>query len=288
MTTPSNAPEPRPLYWSVRRELWENRSVVRAPLIMTGVFLAGYLLGTITLPFRMKQQRLEGVTMPFSALPALLILVVFAVGLFYCLDALHTERRDRSILFWKSLPVSDLQAVLAKASIPLVVLPLIAFAIAVTGQIIMLFVSSVVLLGNEAGAGALWARLPLLRMSVGFLYTLTAIALWHAPIYLWLMMVSAWAKRAVALWAVLPWFGAAAFERMTFGSTRVLSFLRYRATGWFESALTFPDKENIQLDPLTHLAPGRFLAEPALWLGLVFAAAFLAVTVWLRRNREVI
>jgi hypothetical protein len=58
MTTPSNAPEPHPLYWSVRRELWENRSVVRAPLIMSGVFLAGYLLGTAPLPFRMKQQRL--------------------------------------------------------------------------------------------------------------------------------------------------------------------------------------------------------------------------------------
>jgi ABC-2 type transport system permease protein len=282
MSAPAN------VYWSVRRELWENRSVYWAPLILGCVFLVGYLLGTITLPYRMKQQRLEGVTMPFSALPALLIVVAFAVGLFYCLDALHAERRDRSILFWKSLPVSDLQAVLAKASIPLVVLPLIAFAIAVTGQIIMLFVSSVVLLGNDTGAGALWARLPLFRMSVGFLYTLTAIALWHAPVYAWLLMVSAWAKRAVALWAVLPWFGLAAFERMAFGTKRVLSFLGYRAAGWFESALTFPDKENIRLDPTTHLAPGRLLTTPALWLGLIFAAAFLAVTVRLRRNREVI
>ena len=47
----------------------------------------------------------------------------FIVGVFYCLDALHGERRDRSILFWKSLPVSDLTTVLSKASIPLVVLP---------------------------------------------------------------------------------------------------------------------------------------------------------------------
>ncbi len=280
--------ESRPLFWSVRRELWENRSVYWAPLIMASVFLLGYLLSTITLPRRMQQQRLEGVTMPFSALPALLIMVAFAVGAFYCLDALYGERRDRSILFWKSLPVSDLQTVLAKASIPLVVLPLIAFAIAVTGQIIMLFVSSVVLLGNDTGAGALWARLPLFRMSVGFLYSLTAIALWHAPIYAWLLMVSAWAKRAVFLWAVLPWLAVAAFERMAFGSKKVISFLGYRIVGWFETALVFPKNGEVKLDPLTHLAPGRFLATPALWLGLIFAAAFLAATVRLRRNREVI
>ena len=51
------------------------------------------------------------------------------VAIFYCLGALHSERRDRSILFWKSLPVSDLTAVLAKATIPIVILPLLAFAI---------------------------------------------------------------------------------------------------------------------------------------------------------------
>ena len=53
----------------------------------------------------------------------------FIVGIFYSLDALHGERRDRSILFWKSMPVSDLTTVLSKASIPLVVLPLLSFAI---------------------------------------------------------------------------------------------------------------------------------------------------------------
>ena len=47
------------------------------------------------------------------------MLTAMVVGLFYCLDALNGERRDRSILFWKSLPVSDTTAVLAKASIPL-------------------------------------------------------------------------------------------------------------------------------------------------------------------------
>ena len=73
--------------------------------------------------------------MPYSHAAMLLMVTAFIVGVFYCLDALHGERRDRSILFWKSLPVSDLTTVLSKASIPLVVLPLLVFAITVATQL---------------------------------------------------------------------------------------------------------------------------------------------------------
>ena len=66
------------------------------------------------------------------------MLTAFLVGVFYCLDALHGERRDRSILFWKSLPVSDLTTVLAKASVPCRVLPPRAFALALATQLMLL------------------------------------------------------------------------------------------------------------------------------------------------------
>ena len=78
----------------------------------------------------------------------------FVVGVFYCLDALHGERRDRSILFWKSLPVSDLTTVLSKASIPLVILPLITFAIVIATQLIMLLLSSAAMLISGLSATA--------------------------------------------------------------------------------------------------------------------------------------
>ncbi len=71
----------------------------------------------------------------------MMLFTVFIVGVFYCLDALHGERRDRSILFWKSLPVSDLTTVLSKITIPLVILPLIAFAFIVCVQLIMLLMT---------------------------------------------------------------------------------------------------------------------------------------------------
>ncbi len=121
----------------------------------------------------------------------------FIVGMFYCLDALHGERRDRSILFWKSLPVSDLTTVLSKASIPLVILPLLAFAITVVTQWIMLLLSSLVLAGSGPSAGDAMEQLPLFQMSVMLLYHLVTVhVLWYAPIYAWFLLVSGWARRA--------------------------------------------------------------------------------------------
>ena len=99
----------------------------------------------------------------------------FIVGIFYCLDALHGERRDRSILFWKSLPVSDLTTVLSKASIPLVVLPLLTFAITVATQWIMLLLSSAVLLASGLSVATLWTQLPLFQMSLMLLYHLVTV-----------------------------------------------------------------------------------------------------------------
>src|SRR5262249_18410489 len=112
----------RRLYWSVQRELWENRSIYIAPLAVAGVFLAGFLLGRVPLPQRMRAVAAldpaklhAAIEQPYVVVEELLMGASLIVGVFYCLEALHGERRDRSILFWKSLPVSDLTAVLAKA-----------------------------------------------------------------------------------------------------------------------------------------------------------------------------
>src|SRR5213076_788072 len=107
---------------------------------------------------------------------ALLFRSQLLVGAFYCLDALHGERRDRSILFWKSLPVSDLTTVLSKASIPLVVLPLVTFTIIVGTQFVMLLISTVALMMSGL-AGTTWANFNLFQHSLILLYGLAAIAL---------------------------------------------------------------------------------------------------------------
>src|SRR2546428_13053825 len=174
-----------------------------------------------------KQRALIG--MPYDIAAMMLILTAFIVGFFYCLDALYGERRDRSILFWKSLPVSDLTTVLSKATIPLVVLPLIIFAIIVTTQFIMLLWSSVVLLPSGL-AGTTWTRFNLFAQSLILLYSLIALALWHAPIYAWLLLVSSWARRATFLWAVIPLLAITIFEKITFNTTHFIRMLGHRLT----------------------------------------------------------
>ena len=194
--------ETRPMYWSVRRELWEIRSIYIVPLIAAGVYLLGFLISLFWLPHSVRalsaldpaQQRIQ-LAMPYAHAGMLIMAVAFIVGIFYSIEALHGERRDRSILFWKSLPVSDRTTVLSKASIPLVVLPLLVFAITVVLQIIMVLLSIAVLLMSGASTATPWAP-PLFEMQFVLLYGAIVIVLWHAPIYCWFLLVSGWARRA--------------------------------------------------------------------------------------------
>jgi ABC-2 type transport system permease protein len=228
-------------------------------------------------------QQHQMIVTPYDYVAGLLMLTAMIVGAFYCLDALHGERRDRSILFWKSLPVSDSTAVLAKASIPFVVLPLITFAITVAGQWIMLLLSSAVLLGNGLSVGTLWTQVSLFPMSLMLLYhLLTVHVLWHAPFYGWFLLISAWARRAAFLWAVLPVVAIAFVEKIAFNTSHFATFLLDRLSGGAE-AMTMSG--SMPIDPGTHITLGRYLSAPGLWLGLAFTAICLAGAVRLRRYR---
>jgi ABC-2 type transport system permease protein len=288
----------RLLYWSIRRELWENRSIYIAPLAAAAVAILGFLISLIGLPRSMRDVSAHHASMSATGMLAMphahaawvLILTGFIVGIFYSLDALHGERRDRSILFWKSLPVSDLTTVLSKASIPLVVLPLLVFAITVALQLLMLTLSIGVLLVTGAGAATLWTQLPFFQMELALLYSLTVLAVWHAPLYAWLLLVSGWARRATFLWAVFPLLAIGAFERIAFRTSHFASFLGDRLFGFAPDAFAFTTPDGAPIDPhfipLTQLTPGKFLSTPGLWLGLIVAAAFIAAAVRLRRYRE--
>src|ERR1700757_4538947 len=186
----TNIEKTRPLYWSVKRELWENRSIYIAPLIVACVELFGFLLSTVGLPERRRavllldpEKARAGIEAPYDVAAIMLILTAFVVGLFYCLDALYGERRERSILFWKSLPVSDRATVLSKTSVPLIVLPLVTFVVIVATQLLMLLWTSVVLVTHGMRPASTWTYVPLFQQSLILLYGLVVIALWHAPIY---------------------------------------------------------------------------------------------------------
>jgi ABC-2 type transport system permease protein len=291
----SNNKSIRPFYWSVRRELWENRSLYLAPLIVAGVIIIGFMFTAVGLAERRRailliddpvKQR-AAIEMPYSMAAMMIMFTAFIVGVFYCLDSLHGERRDRSILFWKSLPVSDLTTVLAKITIPLVVLPAISFAVVVVTQTVIFLISSIILLAHGISPLTTLAHTNLPQCALILLYGLVALSLWHTPTYSWMLLVSAWARRAAFLWAFLPAVAISFFERIVFGTNRFADFLKYRFMNWADDAFAFRRSSHGQpiLDSLSQLTPGRYLATPGLWVGLVFAVICLATAVRLRRYR---
>ena len=275
--------------WSLRRELWESRSVVIAPLIVAAVVLFGSMMSTLTLPKRLRAAAGDPAAVaravtPFKMAPAPIMLATFIVGFFYSIDALYGERRDRSILFWKSLPVSDRTTVLSKAAIPIVVLPLIAYALSVIVQLLLLLGGTVLLVTRGMSPVPIWAEVRFFQSLVIMIYGLAVHALWFAPINGWLIVVSAWARRVPMLWAALPPFVIGIAEHLTTRTTRFGSFIRYRFMGAMQEA--FGGSQDGHVDGISQLSPLKFVTASGLWLGLAFTAACLAAAVRLRRYRE--
>jgi ABC-2 type transport system permease protein len=286
--SPASTSMTRPFYWSVRRELWENRWIYLAPVGVAAVFLFGFLIATIHLPGRMRGisidlQHRDAIAMPYDIVAGLMMLTTIVVNVFYCADALYGERRDRSILFWKSMPVSDLTTVLAKASIPLVIVPLLACATAMVAQFIMLLLSSAALLASGLSVSPLWTELSFFRMSLLLLYhVFTAHTLWPAPVYCWLLLVSGWARRATLLWAALPVVAIGGLEAIVFRTWHFAALIGTRLIG-AAPAIDFGSPDTFPTNPMTHITPLNFLSSSGPWLGLALSAAFLAAAVRLRR-----
>ncbi len=281
--------EARPMLWSVRREMWENRSIVIAPVVVASMVLLGFLVSTVGLPSRRRailtlaapQQR-AAIESGYDMAAFMLLLTAFIVAVFYCLDALHGERRDRSILFWKSMPVSDRTTVLSKLAVPMVILPLFAGAIIVIEQLIMLLVTAAVLKANGLSISVPWAP-PMFHLWLALLYALVISTLWYAPIYGWLLLISSWAKRATFLWALVPPFAISLFEHIAFDTHYFARMIGYRLTGWFTEGVLPTKHGTAPLDPLTSLTPGRLLLASGLWIGLIFAAVFITAAARVRR-----
>jgi ABC-2 type transport system permease protein len=276
----------RLFYWSVRRELWENRFLYVVPLIVAAVVLFGFAIGAAHL----SHPRLGGPASAHHAAMTPLDFAVFALmltyvilTLIYCLGALHNERSDRGILFWKSLPVSDAITVIAKASIPIVVLPLITFVVLVVTQGIMLLAGHVALPDHGATGAASWVQAPIFPLWAAMLYhLLTVHALYYAPIYGWLLLVSAWARRAPILWATLPVAALLIIEKLVFNSS-VFAHMLLSRLGGGPGAIEYPPPGNMPIEAPTLANLGAFLASPGLWIGLAVCAVFLAAAVRVRR-----
>ncbi len=289
-TTAARANNGRAFYWSVRREIWENRAVYLAPLGVGIMFLIGFAISTRHLHSTLHGMGAidpklyqEAIGMPYDVAAAAMMATAILFSFFYSADALYGERRDRSILFWKSLPVSDTTTVLSKVVVVLVVVPVIATAFSIILQFVMLLYNSAVLLGDGVNVGTLWSHFPLGRPSLLLLYHLmTAHALWPLPVYCYLMLVSGSVRRAPLLWAALPVVAVSGIEKLLFHTSVFLSLIGGRMIG-NAPGLDIGPQDVIPTGPMTHITPEKFLSTPGLWIGLLLSAVFLFAAIRLRR-----
>jgi ABC-2 type transport system permease protein len=291
-SSPGAITETQKLVWTIRRELWENRSVIIAPVSVAALVLVVALASTFVLPMRIRNidsvpaAKQHGVFVrPVCIPPGPIMATTFLVAIFYCVDALAGERRDRSILFWKSLPVSDRTTLFAKAMVPVAILPAIGWILSVISVFILLWAGSAALLVTGVGVEGLWREVAFPQRVVAMLYGLLIHVLWFAPIYAWLLFVSSWARRAALLWAVLPIAAIAWVERYAFDTTWFGSLVKYRLLGAMTEGFTV-NAMRVDVRLLKHLDPWRFLTSGGLWAGLAVAAILFTIAVRIRRNRE--
>jgi len=299
----------------LRREVWEHRAIVVTPIVVGALIIAALLLPVFA--GTMGDVRVEGL---FSELDDLtpekveaawavagaglafpFALAMVLVTTFYLLDSLYAERKDRSILFWKSLPVSDARVVLSKLATAVFVVPAVSIvALAVTSivgwAITAGFLSS---LGEEgrmlvAGPGSVAQGI----VFAAYLFVIQS--LWYLPYYGWLLLVSAFANRALLLWATLPPLALIWLEHAGLGTNNVAELMGRRSVGFMEDGLngeglsevTRHDSgdTNITIDAAGDiwgaLDPVGFLTSPGLWGGFAVAALFVAGAIWLRRYRD--
>ncbi|KQQ45899.1 hypothetical protein ASF61_19875 [Duganella sp. Leaf126] len=308
--------------WLVKRELWEHKGMlVWTPLVIAALVAAlallavfsgneihfGDTMGSQTYTVNIQGQARAGVVAALSqgyivaAVPVYLVLgfLVF----FYCLGALNDERRDRSILFWKSLPVSDLTTVLSKVLTALVVAPLIVAGVAIGLALLLLAAVAVKLSlhGTVLFADLLVAP-ELYLAPLRLLALLPVYMLWALPTVGWLLMISSMVRSKVFVWAVGVPVGAGllliwmqkilGFELNAYwiiGNVLNRLLLGVAPGSWVLFGAGRPvlsQEHGVPAPDAVLLYSWSTLADLVLWLGVAAGVAMIAVAVWMRRRRE--
>ena len=233
----------------------------------------------------------------------MLVATVLTVA-FYSADALYAERRDRSALFWKSLPVGEGTTVASKLAAGLLLAPMAAWLALVLTQVLLLAGATLLLGSQGLPAGELlWGAVPWADYWTGLAATTLALSLWLWPVAGWLLLVSALVPRnPLVVATVLPLLLALA-ERWILGTGWLAHALGQRYAvlrqGPGEAMFTYRDRGADAADTLWHselelhfgmgeggFEAGSLLSMPAFWIGIVVALALAALTVAARRYRD--
>jgi ABC-2 type transport system permease protein len=283
--------------WLFRREVWENRAIWILPVAVGALLLLICMFGTIQLdelPRQLNPEQLRVVApMLLGGIGTGLFVIMLVYTSWYLMDCLYADRKDRSVLFWKSLPVSDTETVLSKLAMALLVIPLVYFVVADVTALGASFILSV--RGGSVVTAALWHPVDWLELQVLALYAILTSALWYLPFSGWLLLVSAWAKKSVTLWAMLAPLVACYVEIKLIGTrllwTAIISHMgNYGATA-FHGDHNFTRTTMIEGDTLRtpgviteFINPLGFISSAELWVGVLLGAAMVAGAIYLRHR----
>ena len=201
----------------IKREIWEHRtSFFTTPLVIGGIMVLVAICAMLVwgirfqntniLPFMMSANFKAGISLGLFAAGSPFVVVLWLVIASYFLDCLYTDRKDRSVLFWYSMPVSQWQIIISKLITGLIIAPIAVFAVMLLTQIVLLLLGSLelLLLGAGGMALALWHPSAILLTWLMQCWVLIQQGLWFLPFLTWFMFCSAWAKRSPFLRAIVP------------------------------------------------------------------------------------
>ncbi|MGY0557020.1 MULTISPECIES: hypothetical protein [unclassified Lysobacter] len=289
-------------------EVAARRALGRGDLTIDGgIVVNGLDIGALTgkLDAGHMQQLAEGLDLSLLLSSFWPFLVLAFVVFFYCLGALYDDRKDRSVLFWKSLPLSDTQTVLSKVVSATVVAPLLAIVMAFATMVgFMVLVSALVLLHGGNPITLLWGPANPLSVSASLFAALPVYALWAMPTVGWLLLCSAWARTKPFLWAIMiplfagifvswfdlmelfdldsSWFWSSIVSRMLLGTIPGID-LAYRNNVLDVSG---PDGAQALLHAFSAQSVLSSLSMPGLWIGVIAGAVMIFAAIRLRRWRD--
>jgi ABC-2 type transport system permease protein len=283
--------------WLVRREFWENRAIWMIPAAVGALMILAALFGRVhqmSLPLEFPGLAVGELFLISIGATFFSVMSIYAT--WYLLDCLYADRKDRSILFWKSLPTSDAATVLSKLATALIVIPLVYFAAADLTSLLLAFVVSI--RASSSFGGALWHAGLWLQLQVLWLYLIVASAIWYLPVAGYLLVISAWARRAVMMWSILLPIAAMLAERWFLGTHAIATQLGERLFGlpgvafhanagdgaWMTTAVG-DATVRMPAGIWKFLDVGGFLTSPQTWIGAGLGVALLAWAIRLRERR---
>jgi ABC-2 type transport system permease protein len=295
----------------VRREIWEHRSIYVTPVAIAVIVSLISLAGMVTVSAFDKEvhmalfgasniagdaERRAALTVFFLGTSWVFLFALAILTTFYTLDCLYAERKDKSILFWRSLPVTDAETVVSKLLTAVVVLPLFTVAAIIVTHLVNLLITSVwvMLQGGDAGH-LIWGSVPLFDNWAAALIVTIASAVWMSPLIGWFLFVSAFTKRAPLLMAFMPliiipimewiFFRSKIFASAVFGRGEMIPLFREMdIERFFDEERMKVSEEMVSL--LSHIEIGRFLVSPSVWAGIAVCGLFATAAIYVRRYRD--